>query len=115
MAIEKGNRAQQFQARHERFLPLWANGLHPLEIGKRLGLSQTQLWRHIAQAVADCAPRTEPSYGCVPWETLPSPLKKALPSCDSKALVRVQAESGRVWLELMDTDQAVEVFQPYHE
>lgn len=96
------NRAQQFQARHERFLPLWADGLHPLEISHRLNLSQSQLWRHIAKAVEDRAPHTEPQYGCVLWETLPATLKKAMPSYEATALVKVHTmTNGQVLLELM--------------
>lgn len=108
---KKGTRVQQFQARHERFLPLWADGLHPLEISQQLHLSPNQLWRHIARAVEDRAPRTEPEYSCVLWETLPPALKKVLPSCGEKALVRVLAENGRVVLDLV-APKAPEL-QPY--
>jgi len=96
-----GSRAQQFSTRHEIFLGLWDEGLHPLEIGRKLGLSSAQLAKHSLKAFEDEAPRKPPEYDCLCWCDLPSILKKALPCKDEEALVKVEVEGDGVILTLI--------------
>lgn len=100
----RGSRAQQFAARHEVFLELWAEGLHPLEIARQLGLSNAQLAKHTLKAFEDTAPRKRPEYDCLPWEELPAVLRKALPSTDTESLVKVEAAGDGVILTLIVTE-----------
>lgn len=94
----RGSRAQQFAARHEVFLGLWAEGCPAFEIARKLDLSPTQLRKHALKAYEDGAPRKAPIYDCLLWKDLPAVLKKALPSKDKDALVRVDADGSGVLL-----------------
>lgn len=96
-----GSRAQQFARRHECFLALWADGLHPLEISRRLGLSANQLGKHCLKAFSDHAPRVEPDYACLVWSEFPDVLKRAMPCEDEAALVKVQSVGDGLVLELL--------------
>ena len=96
-----GSRAQQFAHRHDVFLGLWAEGYHTLEIGRKLGLSSTQLGKHCLKAFEDGAPRKTPEYECLYWCDLPSILKKALPCKDEEDLVKVEVEGDGVILTLI--------------
>jgi hypothetical protein len=97
----RGSRAQQFAARHEVFLSLWAEGMPTLEIGQQLGLSANQLKNHAIKAYDDKAPRKAPKYDCLIWEDLHPVLKKALPCTNEKAFVKVEVEDDGVILTLL--------------
>ena len=103
-----GTPAQQFKDTHEKFIYFWAQGLHPLEIGHKLGLSANRLSKHMLKAFSDHAPRVEPNYQCLPWADLPEILKKALPSTCDDALVKVEVEAGGVILTVLleDTEES---------
>ena len=96
-----GSRAQQFNRRHESFLSLWAEGLHPLEIGLRLNINDMQLGKRCLRAFQDNAPRKMPEYDCLLWKDLHPVLRKALPCTDAKALVKVEVEGDGVILTLI--------------
>ena len=96
-----GSRAQQFAARHEVFLGLWAEGYHAFEIARKLDLSPTQLRKHALKAYDDGAPRKGVAYECLYWCDLPSILKKALPCKDEEDLVKVEVEGDGVILTLI--------------
>lgn len=97
----RGSRAQQFAARHEVFLGLWAEGRHPLEICRQLNLSGTQLRNHTLKAYEDNAPRKGAAYECLYWCDLPLILRKALPCKDEEALVKVEVAGDGVILTLL--------------
>ena len=97
----RGSRAQQFAARHEVFLGLWAEGYPAFEIARKLDLSPTQFRKHALKAYDDGAPRKCVAYECLSWCDLPSVLKKALPCKDEEALVKVEVEGDGVILTLL--------------
>lgn len=101
MSNPEGNRAQQFARRHQEFLVLWAEGRHPLEIAHRLGLSPSQLDRHIRRAVEEQVPLPKTTYSCVVWEDLPPVLKKLLPCDNKEALVKAKREDDSLVLTLI--------------
>ena len=76
--IKKGNRAQEYRKAHLRFLEEWAKGLDPLEIALLLGLSKTQLAKHMLEAYQAQAKRTTPPYSCIFWEELPTLVQRIL-------------------------------------
>lgn len=93
--IKKGNRAQEYRKAHLRFLEEWANGLDPLEITLLLGLSKTQLAKHMLDAYQVQAKRTIPHYSCIFWEDLPALMQRILTG-QKGDIFRVEGDSSGV-------------------
>lgn len=91
----KGSRAQNYQKSHGEFLKKWAEGLDPLEIAQRLGLSKAQLAKHSLQAFEEQAERTPPRYACIMWQDLPQAVRRVF-SGEKGQICRVEGDATGV-------------------